>query len=91
MSYVTLFGAFRWECDECGFEQYENATEAEIDADVSQSIVSEHFETLEAQGTDEYVESSELVTRVLLGPPFVTCGHCGKTYAAQLPVDDLQE
>lgn len=91
MSYVTLFGAFRWECDECGLEQYENATEAEVDADVSQSIVSEHFETLEAQGTDEYVESPELVTRVLLGPPFVTCIHCGKTYAAQLPVDDLQE
>lgn len=91
MSFITLFGAFRWECDECGLEQYENATEAEIDADVSQSIISEHFETLEAQGTDEYVESPELVTRVLLGPPFVKCSRCGKVYAAQLPVDDLQE
>jgi len=30
------------------------------------------------------------VTRVLLGPPFVTCVNCGKTYAAQLPVDESQ-
>ena len=90
MSYVTLFGAFRWECEECGLEQYEDATEAEIDADVSRSIVSEHFETLEAQGAGETLASPELVTRVLLGPPFVTCSHCGKTYASQLPVDESQ-
>lgn len=91
MSSVTLFGAFRWECDACGLEQYENATEAEIDADVSRSIVSEHFETLEAQGTGETLSTPELVTRVLLGPPFVTCVSCGKTYAAHLPVHDWGE
>jgi hypothetical protein len=90
MSFITLFGAFRWECEECGLEQYENATEAEVDADVASSIVSEHFETLEAQGTDKTLASPELVTRVLLGPPFVTCVNCGKTYAAQLPVDESQ-
>jgi hypothetical protein len=88
MSFATLLGAFRWKCEECGFEQYEDADEAEIDADVANSIVSEHYETLEAQGSGDELSSPELVTRVLLGPPFVTCEQCGRTYAAQLPIDE---
>ena len=88
MSQVTLYGAFVWECEECGSEQFERATEADMDTEVAEGIVSEHFETLEAKyhGSD-YAESSELITRVLLGPAFVECGKCGAMFAAQLPVE----
>lgn len=40
----------------------------------------------EYHGSD-YAESSELITRVLLGPAFVKCGKCGAMFAAQLPVE----
>ena len=85
---VVLKPAFVWWCNECSSRNVEEAKEvSDIDTEDA-AMIAQHFETLDAtKANEEELESPYLVTRVVCGPPFVSCRQCGTTHAAMLEED----
>ena len=100
---IELHGAFVWDCDNCGIENFERAKASELPEDMLEEMMDEafdvdasvsmHFETNDAVTGEEDGElmSEYLVARVLIGPSFVTCKHCGSTFAAKIPAGGEDE
>lgn len=85
---VQLESAFMWVCPVCGENNYAQATYVCDLGDDDAREIAQHFETLDAvEEGDGVMGTDYLVTRVVCGPAFVTCGKCSSTHAALLPDD----
>jgi hypothetical protein len=83
---AELHGAFRWDCDTCGGENFVGAVSSQLDLqELGRQNLGEpvgDLIALDARPAEdgEHMEAEVLVQRVLFLPPEVTCGGCGRTY-----------
>lgn len=91
---VELHGAFVFDCDACGRENFVRVIEADMNQDAISVIVDGQYcmetvapgdRTFTGDEGREYL-CSVLVCRVLLAPSKVTCRHCGSEHLAEIPV-----
>lgn len=90
---VELHSAFVWDCDHCGRENYYRAIEGNIDEAALEAADDEwidpHLVAPEAREKGEgEMEADYLVQRIAIAPQYVTCTHCGETFAAEIATID---
>lgn len=88
---AELHGAFRWDCDECGTENFVRAIEGGIDEaalNAAENRVEGHLEAIAPagpEGEDGPSSVDLVIQRLLLAPATVTCRQCNKSYPTRLP------
>jgi hypothetical protein len=92
-SVAVLYGAFCWDCDECGRENFCRGIEANLDEAHARELMMDplridgHYDAIADIDPEadrpEYVEN--MISRVILAPPHVKCEHCGAEYTVVLP------
>lgn len=88
---AELHGAFRFDCPDCGRENFVRAIEGNIDeaalaADENQ--IEGHLEALEPEERDGMMEAQVLVQRILLVPRHVKCQHCSRSFPTTIPTEE---
>ena len=92
---AELHGAFVWDCDTCGRENFERAIEGDLDEPAMQAeenqIFIEHVATEYEEREDGLMESEYLIERIILAPKFVTCSYCNHTTPTEVYTLDDDE
>jgi hypothetical protein len=92
---AELHGAFVWDCDECGHENFVRGIESNLDEAcaraVSVDLIDVHFDAVAEPDETGYAESRHIITRVVLAPRHVTCRSCGRTFESELLVEGCDE
>ena len=73
---VELHQAFRWDCDECGRENFERAIIVDLGEDEARDIFGDDYDP-EAEGY------------ILMQPADVQCVYCGAEFHTELPGEDV--
>ena len=87
---VELHGAFCWDCDECGTENFVRAIEGDIDEPALEANENQIDTYLVGTGEvpckiDGMAACEFLTQRIVLAPPHVTCAKCGYSFEAEVP------
>lgn len=85
---AELHGAFCWDCDECGHENFVRGIEAELEEavarEVCEDLIDVHFDCIPETNDGYFAESRSIITRVVIAPQHVKCVSCGKSYPTEL-------
>lgn len=88
MATAELHGAFVWDCDECGKENFERAVEGNIDEAAlmaDENRIHGELVAFGVEGEGEDRAADMLMQRILVAPETVTCKHCGQTHEVHVP------
>jgi hypothetical protein len=90
---AELHGAFVWDCDNCGAENFVRAVEGNLDEEHMNEICGEPMSRFVAPEHDIDDETGEcsaalLLSQVLLAPRHVSCKSCGNSFVADVIGDD---
>lgn len=85
---VELHGAFVWDCDACGAENFVRAVEGNIDEAAMEAadnrVEGELIATEVVEGADGGMESGVMVQRILIAPATVKCRECGASDSTEV-------
>jgi Zn-finger protein len=85
---VELHGAFVWDCDDCGAENFERAIEGNVDEAAMEAaenqVVGELIAPEATERSDGLMESEVLVQQILIAPRMVTCRQCRAIHATEV-------
>lgn len=91
---AELHGAFVWDCDACGAENFERAIIGNLDEAAMQAIIDSESqpavrltapEARISETDPECFEACVLVSEILLAPKHVTCAECGTVFESEIP------
>ena len=89
---VELHGAFVWDCEECGRENYERAIEGSVDEAALLSDANQISGRLIAPEFDSDELGPEILVQcVVIAPKQVRCKHCGNSFATAIFTEDDDE
>jgi len=93
MDTIELHGAFSWDCDNCGRENFVRAIGGNLDEAAMKEMLGEPVQNLIAEEKNidlisdddsSRCESRYLITQLLVSPKTVTCWHCGTEFETEI-------
>lgn len=95
---IELHGAFVWDCDNCGAENFERAIEGNLDEEHMDDIINAHEPVIrlvapgeETEEHDDGANAAVLVTQVLLAPKIVRCSSCLESFPTEVVTDETHD
>lgn len=100
MEEVELHGAFVWDCNSCGRENFERAMEGDLPEEFIEAmeedgaivqVYAPDAEFVESTVDGDQYETVRLCTRLMMVPKRVQCAHCKAVFETTIPEDDLED